>query len=312
MKRKVILFLWAIFMVLTQSCQKKDQGTTSEANLASDITAALANVTSTAVNQSSSAEIQSVAVTDFDSIVRSFGKHFTFPKNNMKFSLKHISDCATVTISDTVYPQTITIDYGTGCSDGHRHVKSGKIIIQISDSLTIAGATETITYENFYVDSCKVDFSGTLKNLGKNTSGNWVVETSYKQTTTTVSGNVVVESFHNSVVWTSGFATTSKSDDVYHKTGSGSIKVNDSLSYSCTITNALVYDYSCGNITSGTMELYRNGNTVVIDYGDGTCDSIATVNINGTTQELNIASIGFKDGSKFDKKGPHGHGKHKF
>jgi len=308
----ISIILSVIIVVIVLSCQKNESDTVniSESDLTSGVTAALANVTTTSSTIASSEDIQSVSVTDFDSIFHSLGK-LSFPINKMKLNLKHLSDCATVTVSDTVYPQTITIDYGDGCTE-HHHQKSGKIIIVISDSAQVAGSVTTVTYEDFYCDSNKIEFSGTLKNLGKDTSGNWVVQTAYSEKITTASGNVVVEDFNNKITWTSGFLTAKKSDDVYSKTGSGSITINDTLAYSCTITKALVYDYSCGNIISGAIDLYKKGTTVTINYGDGTCDETATVTINGTSEDLDIASISFTSGGNFDKHSSHKNGKHKF
>jgi hypothetical protein len=103
------------------------------------------------------------------------------------------------------------------------------------------------------------------------------------------------------ITWISGFETTDKEDDIYYKSGSGTLSINDTLTYSRTITTPLLYDKSCEYIISGTVELYKKGNTVVIDYGDGTCDNIATVTTDGTTEEISLKS------HEFDKHGTFRH-----
>ena len=93
-----------------------------------------------------------------------------------------------------------------------------------------------------------------------------------------------------------------KTDDSYLKTGSGSITVNDSVTYSRVITTPLMYDSECRFITSGVIELTKGGDTIVIDYGDGTCDSKATVTTNGTTEDIDLMTYHFRDNGRFDKR----------
>jgi hypothetical protein len=75
--------------------------------------------------------------------------------------------------------------------------------------------------------------------------------------------------------------------------------VGDSITFNRTITEPLLIDRSCEYILSGTVELLRNGETTTIDYGDGTCDDIATVTINGVTEEISLNSHSFHKGGKF-------------
>jgi hypothetical protein len=188
-------------------------------------------------------------------------------------------------------------------------------IINLSDTITNEGAVQTIEYQDFYIDSIKVDLSATLKNLGKDTSGNWVIEKTYIQTISK-EDEIAVRKNTETQVWVSGFETSDKSDDVYYLSGSGSIVINDTASYTKTITSPLLYDASCGYIISGTVELNRNGNVTTIDFGDGTCDDKAIVTTNGTTEEINLHSNKFNHGDHFNNhcpgfgekhKGRHGH-----
>jgi hypothetical protein len=180
----------------------------------------------------------------------------------------------------------------------------GKIIIDISDSLSLAGAVETITYQDFYIDSMKIDLTAKIKNSGQNVSGNWVISKEYEQTIT--KGDLVcVRKNAETQEWTSGFETLDKSDNVYYLSGSGSVTINDTATYTKTITTPLLFDASCDYISKGVVELTKNGSTAVIDYGDGTCDSKATVTIDGTTEDINLHSYRFPGGGHFEK---HFHG----
>lgn len=222
---------------------------------------------------------------------------------HLKFGVPRVDSCATVTVSSNTFPKEIVIEYLKGCSS-HHHDKYGKIIINLSDTITNEGAVQTITYQDFYMDSIKIDLIASLKNLGKNAAGNWVIEKKYTQTITK-NGETYKRSNTGTIEWISGFETTDKTDNVYYVSGSGSVVLNDSATYIKTITTPLLFDAGCEFIKSGVIELNRNGSISVINYGDGTCDSVGTVTTDGTTEEINLHSNKFKKGGKFGK---HFHG----
>ncbi|MDP4292590.1 MAG: hypothetical protein Q8908_16035 [Bacteroidota bacterium] len=315
MKSRIFLAgLIAIAIFGMQSCKKNDAGKTglnaSDANLTSNLTAAVAVTAATQLNKAGTADIQTLAVTNFDSLREHHCPDFLGMNGRMmRFNMPRISPCATVTVSGSTFPKTITIDYGTACStDGRGPKMTGQIIITISDSLKNAGSVKTITYQNFYIDSMKFDYSGSIKNLGKNANGQWVIANNYTQKSVGRNGDEVVENYADTLTWISGFTTADKSDDKYYRTGSGTTSVNDTLKFSRVITKPLLYDNSCGNITSGTIVLTKGSTTITTDFGDGTCDNVATVTTNGSTETINLSDFKFPEGGRFDKHHPGGPG----
>ena len=62
--------------------------------------------------------------------------------------------------------------------------------------------------------------------------------------------------------------------------------------FSMTITTPLIKSAGCFFITQGVQEISPAGkSTRVIDYGDGTCDDIATVTVDGESKEITIGSL---------------------
>lgn len=306
MKNKLIVGCVALAMIGFQSCQKSNTGTGSS-SLTTNLAAAVGEVVTTKATQASSIDVQSVSVEKFDGNTAAIpyggikaGPGGLFGMGPVRFGIPHIDSCAVVTVSSSTYPKEITIDYGTGCTDRMGHTKKGKIIIDLSDTITNAGAVQTITYQNFWIDSIQIEFTASLKNLGQNSSGHWVIEKKSDQTITK-NGDKVVESNDESDEWVSGFTTTDRSDDIFYESGSGSVTVNDTATFTRTITKPLTIDRSCEFITSGTVVLTRNGSTITIDYGDGTCDNKATVTTNGTTETIELHGGMFQDGGEFGK-----------
>ncbi len=59
--------------------------------------------------------------------------------------------------------------------------------------------------------------------------------------------------------------------------------------YTANITDTLEADLECEHFGSGRMDLNKNGLGVTVDFGDGTCDSTATVIYpDGTEQEIDL------------------------
>jgi hypothetical protein len=323
MKIKIIFVSMAMITFGLHSCQKDMTKSISSSKYASKMSlststvAASIEVATSQVSSASTSDIHSISLVKFDGtdpLVNlkglqpprdHHGRFLYFGHDLMRFDIPKISSCAIVTVSDSVYPKQITIDYGSGCSSGHGSVKKGEIIINITDTLITAGSSKTVTTDSFYIDSIAVDYSSTISNLGKNSEGYWVIVSTFTQKITKPDGSTVSNGGTDTAEWINGFETVNKSDDIFYESGSGSITFNDTT-FSRVITKPLLHD-TCQFIVSGTIELLKNDSIVaIIDYGTGDCDNKATVTINGTTEEINLYSARFHEGSEFDR---HCHGR---
>jgi len=230
-------------------------------------------------------------------------------KNPMIFPMHHLPPCATITQSGTTFPKTITIDYGTGCSGkGDREMK-GKVIIEMTDTIINEGAISTITFQDVYIGGNKLENSIITVNQGQNDAGHWVIATDSKQTITKEDGTVVIRNFNEIQEWVSGFDTADKSDDVFYRSGSGSVSESDGTTYSRSITQPLLIDNSCHYIKSGIIELNNAGSMTYIDFGSGECDNIAKVTNDSLSENINLDEFKFRDGFDMGLGKGKGHGK---
>lgn len=195
--------------------------------------------------------------------------------------------CATRTVEepeDGGYPKVITIEYGEDCDNGYGMEKSGKIIITITDSMSVVGAQVIETFEEFYVNG----------NLIEGTRTRTIVsETVYTCTLeggkiTTEDGDVITRESTRTYTQTSGADTDDRSDDVFEITGSASGVSAEGVSYSKTITEALVKSNDCPWIISGIIETVVDGETSTLDFGDGECDNTATLTTADGTEEITM------------------------
>lgn len=207
-------------------------------------------------------------------------------------------DCAEVSIelaadnSTTVPKGTITIDFGTGCTDARGNVRKGIIRIKYSGRRFLPTSTVETTFDGYFINDVKMEGTRTVTNVSGST------ETAPKYTIVLVGGKTT---------WPDGtFATREVNRtrewirlanalmDSWIITGNASGTNRKSRVYSMEITKPLVFKRECSSnrkvsiAVEGTKELTIDGKLIVIDYGDGTCDNKVTITINGTSKEVEV------------------------
>ncbi len=202
-------------------------------------------------------------------------------------------DCPTVTIvpADGTYPRTMTIDFGTdGCTGPDGRVRKGQIVVNLTDTLSNAGAVRTATFVDFYVDDAHLEGTRTLTNMGLDANGNRIF------TRTVVGGKITYpngefsswEANHD-ITLVEGADTHTLLDNVWEVTGGATGVTRNGRAFITEITTPLVRKRICRWAVAGIKTLTIDGKTLTIDYGDGTCDRKATVTgSNGNTREILI------------------------
>ena len=201
-----------------------------------------------------------------------------------------VGRCFTVTVvpqTPGVFPKTVTIDFGTGCTGRDGKTRSGKIISVFTGRLREPGNSVTTTFDGYTVDSFKIE--GTHKIINTSTSNNrsFNVIVSGAKITKTTNGKWMKWDSNKIVFQAEGNGSPMwPFDDVYEITGSKSGSNSEGKTWSATILEKLIKKGDCRWIVKGVVSLTRNGNTAVLDYGNGTCDNKAAITANGQTKEI--------------------------
>jgi len=197
------------------------------------------------------------------------------------------SGCATITKEspdDADFPIVITIDFGEGCESYFQQViKSGKIIITLTGRMKDAGSERIVKFEEFYVNGNHIEGVRTTTNNG---DGSFSCTLEGGKITTS-DGEVITRDSKRIRTLVRGGDTDDRWDDVYEITGSATGMVND-IPYEKVITKALIRSKDCFWITSGTIETTMGDTLIITDFGDGTCDNIATREIDGEIEEFTM------------------------
>ena len=105
--------------------------------------------------------------------------------------------------------------------------------------------------------------------------------------------------------WLSGLDTPlAHEDDTIQTTGTSSIVSSTGDSWTKDIVDPLIKTGECRNIVQGIVEYTVNGELAAsLDYGDGICDNIATLTVDGEDIEIELHG----SGAKADIEGRHKH-----
>jgi hypothetical protein len=202
-----------------------------------------------------------------------------------------LSECATVTLDTNIVPRTLTIDFGDVnclCNDGK--YRRGKIIITFTGRYFEPGTVITHSFDNYFVNDRSVAGSKVVTNMGENENGNLYFTIEVTGIIQKPDGGGTF-SWNSSRVreWIQGSDTHNRWDDIYLVTGTANGTRPNGLTWEQEIMTPLRVELACRFIVSGTVEMRPQDRPVrLLDYGNGDCDNIATVTINGETYTIHL------------------------
>jgi hypothetical protein len=213
-------------------------------------------------------------------------------KNGDSKSIEVLADsCPVITITHPetgIWPKTVTIDFGDGCSGLYDNTRSGKIIMEVTGPRLETGSKRTVTFENYYFNGIRVEGTKVVENTGYNENQNLVCSVSLSGGKLTLpDGRFIERSFAHQREWIAGLLTKNIWDDECLITGTATGTTIEGISYTNTITTALHWQRTCFFIVSGIVTMERDGKEAVeLNYGSGDCDAVAVVTKVGESKEI--------------------------
>lgn len=212
-------------------------------------------------------------------------------KNNLE--TQDLPSCATVTVQLTASTWTRTVVFDN-CTLPNGNVLDGTIIVSGSVNFDTPSHTISYTFVNFHHNNILIEGNRTIVRSMQSTTAldtvHPVANMSIDMTVTFPNGNVfhrvgnrvreLIEGFGTPMIW---------ADNVFSISGTWTTTFPAGTQTS-TITTPLRVRANCPNIVSGVVEIVRNDNTSVLDYGNGECDNQATLTINGTTTTITLGN----------------------
>ncbi|NHM05771.1 hypothetical protein G4D82_00930 [Flavobacterium sp. CYK-4] len=202
-----------------------------------------------------------------------------------------LGNCAQVTTSVSGNIVTRTIDFGTSnCTLNNGNTVRGKIILTFTNDWDATTRTINYSFENFYHNDNHVEGN---RNVVKTIlpSGHPQTTISLDMTVTTPSNAVYTVTGNRVREFAEGYGNNILADNVFlvHGNWTTTLPNGNTHSHSVNEESPLRIIYSCDQtvgrrrfeIVSGIATITRNNNTAVINYGDGQCDGVGTISING-------------------------------
>ena len=197
------------------------------------------------------------------------------------------------------------MDFGSGCTGRDGRFRSGKIITTYTNRLFVPGAKATTTFDNYMVDSVKIQGTLVITNQGEQISAapnlcirhKWKVEVQNAKLIKP-NGNYTEWNSTKTITQVEGMCTPFiHIDDIYKIEGGahGKAKRGDLLiAWNSEITDPLIKKFSCRWLVKGIIRIARLNLTTnspwvaAINYGNGECDNKAMVSINGVIHNITL------------------------
>ena len=189
--------------------------------------------------------------------------------------------CATVTITPAIgFPKTIRMTFDSSCVSPRGIRRSGVVKVVISDTLRRPGSTSVMTFENYYVNRFKREGVHTWTNTSELGIRRWR-RTVEGGKITAPNGRFWLHESVKVVTQTAGVGTPQRLDDVFSIRGNSSVTNPAGATRTAEIISPLQKKVSCANIDSGRIRFEGPNHFAILDYGNGDCDRIATISIDG-------------------------------
>ena len=185
--------------------------------------------------------------------------------------------CADITSSLPFgeFPNQITIDFGDiGCLGPNGRLRRGKIIVDISGPMNVAGNTRTATLVDFFLDNVNITGTSSITNQSPDDLTNALNRTVDGQAVFP-DGTTIEWSADHVLTQLEGGATKRLIDDVYSILGSSMGADREGNTIQSEISEELIKKFNCPWLVQGVRTITINGQTGTLDYGDGSCNKLA-------------------------------------
>ncbi len=143
----------------------------------------------------------------------------------------------------------------------------------------------TATYDSFFVGDIELNGTRSYTFDANMDQTSYSFNVTSNMTATMGDGTLITETGTKTFGFTFGEDLESTAFTI---SGNWTVTIGEN-SYSIEVTSTLEASLNCAYITQGTMDVNKNGLEVTVDFGDGSCDDVATVIYpNGATQDITL------------------------
>ncbi|RYZ23075.1 MAG: hypothetical protein EOO16_06375 [Chitinophagaceae bacterium] len=195
------------------------------------------------------------------------------------------------------FPVRVTLDFGNACAGRDGRTRSGKVVFEYSARLTDSTAHTLITFDNYKVDSFSISGRHEIRNVSVNSAQRAWTITATDARIERPNGNYISWNGARTLTQVEGRFTQPVIDDVFEVTGGarGTVRTGNLVStWSSEIELPLRKRFICPWFGQGTIRTMRGTLTAnsayagLLDYGQGNCDRLASLTLNGSTYQISL------------------------
>ncbi len=272
-----IIVLISLFLTVFYSCKKDKTNNNEETELLIEIQK----------NDAESTKIFNLITDEINDISNALDA------SGYSNAAKPLDSCIQISINHpdtTTWPKTMVINFSGNCTSQNGNLLTGQIIIHQTARYRVEGMTRTISLNGFAINGYQVSGTKTIVNNGLvNGFITYSVSISDGSIITPYGEVIATRSAQRTRTWIEGESTPVRLDDVYSITGFTSGTTKNGRNYVATIVEPLIVARNCRWIKQGKISTVVNDlPVVVIHFGDGSCDQIATITVNGNTRTITL------------------------
>ncbi len=163
---------------------------------------------------------------------------------------------------DSVWPKTITIDYGSENiwgNDMRQH--RGKMTVVATGLYRTEGSELTVSFDNFYIDNYKLEGTQIIKNMGRNSSNQLIYNVKVLNGKLISPQNIASTYVQNTTrTWIEGDSTLfDVLDDTYSIEGNQSGISSDTIAYALTTVEPMQVNVGTKWPLSGKLDVTVSG-----------------------------------------------------
>lgn len=181
---------------------------------------------------------------------------------------------------DSKFPKTISLDYGTGCTDPDGNFRAGKIIVLITGPYWQKNTVRHSKLVDYIYNDLKIAGDRLQINKGTDENGYYIFEVNHSIKIWTIAGDFLVERDWDRVrTYNRGSDLTTTADDEVWVTGRTKVERNGK-EFVKEITVPLYRPLTCQHFQSGVITTYiKKEYKSELNYGsvtEGECDNTAS------------------------------------
>lgn len=188
----------------------------------------------------------------------------------------------------------IVIDFGEGCEDSLGNIRTGKLLIHFVGRRFLPESYITLTFDGYTINGIALAGTRTLTNISDSNEDYPKFRVVLADGSATWPDGTVATREHcferewiraNNPTQDQMIVNQCPGEDVAAR-GSN----RRGIEYEMIIIEELVYKRGCPIAVSGVKKFVEvaTGKEIVIDYGDGNCDNVMTITVNGITRAVNV------------------------